>query len=162
MITNYRQPAHRAALHLLVGALALSACAGRVLTEPGEDDCTDCDAPVTPQEHDCDCSTDASCAESCRVETRPLPDEQPELGEDEACEALTDAYQRRGIELSCPLTIRVCPDYLRVEHGEACLAYDADSVADCIDRWRAADSCEQLMATACSVRSIPGSAPGGC
>lgn len=150
-------------------AMGMAACAGRVEVlgdstnqdnDDDESECVQCDAlhhDVAPNDPEfADEPSDTSEATAAR------PDEPPPLGEAEACEALTNAYMDHALEIGCPVTIYTCPNYLRVEQGEACLLYDAASVEQCIALWRATTSCAELATTVCEARAIDGSAPQGC
>ena len=152
---------------LLLMAIGFAGCAGRVevvgdsADEDTESECVQCDAPrheIVPDE--------AESNDEIQAPAEPRPEEATEeaapLSEAEACEALTSAYMDHALEISCPVTIYTCPNYLRVEQGEACLLYDAESVEQCITLWRATTTCAELATTVCTARAIEGSAPMGC
>jgi hypothetical protein len=111
-----------------------------------------------------DAAPESNCGTACEPGTRhqPEPDPPREIGEAEACATLTDAYVEHALEMGCPVTIRPCPEYLRLEQGQACLMYDGDSIDECIALWRSTASCSQLAQNACEPEAIEGSAPRGC
>lgn len=85
------------------------------------------------------------------------------MSEHAACEAQANAYQRQGLDIGCPTTIYRCPEYMRAPHGASCLLYEAASVDDCVARYRAATSCDELYrADGCMAVAVADSAPLGC
>jgi hypothetical protein len=156
-------------------AIASAGCAGNVVADPADErdahgSCVDCetddDPPAGPE---CICAyNDSACLDRCGAEA-PIDAREsapashpPPLSEAAACAALTNVYWEHALEMGCPVTIRTCPDYLRVEQGEACLLYDAASVYRCMDLWRDTQSCAALAATPCEPIAIAASAPEGC
>src|SRR5262245_56350523 len=147
-------------------AIGLAACAGRVevvgdsADEDDQSECVGCDEPhhdIAPN----DAESEQKPSETRAPIEAPAEDPAP-MSEADACEALTNAYMDHALDISCPVTIFTCPDYLRVEQGEACLLYDATSVEQCIALWRETTSCSELATTVCEARAIEGSAPLGC
>jgi len=91
------------------------------------------------------------------------PPSRPPMNERDTCETLIDAYTAHGLAIECPTTTRLCPDYVSIPAGEACLTYDAASVDRCVALFEEATTCAELAAVAgCVPDPIEGSAPTGC
>jgi hypothetical protein len=86
------------------------------------------------------------------------------IDEADACGRLLDAAENVRGELQCVLTLRTCPDLVRLPAGEDCLTYDEGTVDGCVGYYEASTDCDDLKARLedCVYVAIDGSAPAGC
>jgi hypothetical protein len=86
------------------------------------------------------------------------------IDEADACGRLLDAAENVRGELQCVLTLRTCPDLVRLPAGDSCLNYDEGTIDGCVDYLEASADCDELKARleSCVFLPIEGSAPAGC
>ena len=82
------------------------------------------------------------------------------VSEQVACETLTKAFD----EVICIGTSSVCPELLRRQFGNSCLAYDQGSVDGCVAAFSMKMDCAERKQAfeGCAITPFPGSAPTGC
>jgi hypothetical protein len=85
------------------------------------------------------------------------------IDEADACGRLLEAAESARGDLQCVLTLRTCPDLVRLT-GEDCLTYDEGTVDGCVEYFEASTDCEDLKGRLenCVYLPIEGSAPSGC
>jgi hypothetical protein len=86
------------------------------------------------------------------------------IDEADACGRLLDAAENVRGELQCVLTLRTCPDLVRLPAGQDCLTYDEGTIDGCVAYFEASADCDDLKARleSCVYAPIEGSAPSGC
>jgi hypothetical protein len=82
--------------------------------------------------------------------------------EEEACTVIVQTYGAHGLDIGCPTTIKACPGLFRDSFGIACMQYESNSIAACLDNIEASTSCDEIRDTTCEVAPVWGSEPLGC
>lgn len=149
-------------------ALSLAACSAAADRDGRMAD-FDSDEELSESSGDGEGSDDRPSAPPDAPESTPGPNDAvgengQHITEAAACETLVDAQEARAIELGCLMTMRICPTFLRVMTGEACVEYDEGSVQLCIERYNAASSCDNLAEAIdeCTVNFYPDTQSADC
>ena len=157
-------------------ALSLTACAtGSVLD--GDIDDVDSDEDVSPSGGDAEGSEDSAGTDEQDPVDAPSDDssgvDTPSdnssgnvnpMSEAAACEALVEVQEAMINKLKCSMTTRICPTLIRQMTGKICVEYDESSVLVCIERYRAAPTCQSLedVINTCVVDHIPDTKSPDC
>jgi hypothetical protein len=106
---------------------------------------------------------DAGCAPEGGIDVELAPaDSFSRVMEADACALVSKAVVARALELNCAVTMRICPDLVRVHSGTACLLYDSDRLAECAADLASFHACGPLVALPCAPLDLAGTAPAGC
>lgn len=111
------------------------------------------------------CADDGEAAPPPAAETRDSrpgivqvgDDEGPLLSETEACERFRTGWEEHRQRLDCTVpALAACPHLIRPLASTVCVSYSEESLDTCLERFAAADSCEEVIPGACVLTAVLG------
>jgi len=82
--------------------------------------------------------------------------------EADACGQVSKSIIDRQFALKCIGTVQQCPAMVRSSYGTQCMEYDAGTVTACVEYFKKAKTCDELVPGDCVLVGYPDTAPLGC